>query len=151
MKSGNIKWKQFSDDERNTFEFLRMLSHPIIHRILGQLQAKPSTYLELRHVCFPPNTGSTSLAFHLNRLEKMYCIENKNKKYSLTWRGIKAYEFIKMAIEISNLTISNCDMFDTEWFLDVQRSKTWLEPFLESKIDQILAKKCRQSKSRLAR
>lgn len=143
------KWvQQLKEDERVTFDFLRLIALPQINRLLAAMYAKPSTYEELRQKLDEHSrTGRT--AYYLRRLAKFYCIQKNNRLYSLTWKGVKVLQYRQMAHSLVNLNMSNYSQEDTNQYLDIQNSQTWLEPYLEKQIKKIL--QChKQSRSRRA-
>ena len=122
---------------------------PQIQKILTRLAQSPARYSEVLESLNEVNrTGRT--AYYLRRLLTFHCVEQKNKKYQLTWKGIKTREIYKMISEFQNVTIQNYDPNKTFEFVNIQSSQTWLEPYLQKTIEQILRNCQNQSRSRRA-
>lgn len=146
LSSGMIKPKKTTkwaammpEDEKHTYELIRLVALPPVQKILSRLLASPARYSDLiTSIGEVRKTGRT--AHYLHRLRNQHCITQpkKDKLYHITWKGIKAVQLCQAFQQLSNLTIENYDPSKAAEFVNIESSRTWLESFLEKKIDHIL-------------
>lgn len=134
------KWlHMMPDDEKHTYELLKLLALPPVQRMLTHLSIKPARYTDLiTSIGEVRKTGRT--AYYLHRLKRHHCISQprRDKLYHITWKGIKAVQLCQAIRQLSNLSIENYDATKALEFVNIESSRTWLEPFLEEKIADIL-------------
>ena len=126
---------------------MNLIAGPIPHRILKILaNSQPLRYIDLLAELgsYGP---SSKIAFHIRKLLQSYCIENKSKKYHITWKGLKAVQIYTMIDQFQNTTIENYDPNQTFEFVQIQSVRPWLEPYLEKKIRQILDAQAKRARA----
>lgn len=135
------RWSEtMSLQQKDTLDFIRTISLPQTHIILEILSVSPTRFTSLRDAIQDSTNSKT--AYYIKKLEKSGCItqSQKDKLYSLTFKGVKVFELYKSILELQSMTIENYDPEKTTQYIKIQSSRTWLEPYLEHKITEIINK-----------
>ena len=129
-------------EQKNTLDFIRVLSLPQTVIILQRLAMSPTRFTGL---CTAVNKiqHKSRVAYYIRKLKAAGCLNysKTEKLYSLSFKGIKAFELYNWVLELQSMSIATYDPQKTQQYVRIQSTRTWLETFLESKIDEILAKK----------
>ena len=130
-------WKQaMSESDQRTLDFLRLISLPHVSKILTRLAQGPALYTDLMTtLCEKNRTGKA--AHYLKRLKDHSLITKNRRHYTITWRGLKALQFYGLVHQIQNMDISSYDPQTLNQSLQVESSRTWLEPYLENLISRL--------------